>query len=505
MDSHLNTSASRRQPGRLACCPAEALEAEQRQNLALQILAGTTSTRQLAQQHGVSRKFLTRQAAQAEEALHEAFLPKGSAEDRVLFQLPVTKAWLEQLILGLTLICHSSQRGVVELLRDLFDVRLALGTVHNVLQRAVQQSQRHYRQEDLAGVRIGAHDEIFQNGQPVLVGVDVRSTYCYLLSQEEHRDAETWAIRLWELQEQGFHPEATIADAGRGLRAGQALALPETACRGDVFHVLQELQPLVQFLENRAYEAIAARSKLEAKRAKVRQWWFQEDFDQPLHKARQAETQAVALADEVALLVHWLRNDILALAGPDHPTRCALYDFIVAELHAREGQCPHRLHPIVRMLVNQRDDLLAFAAQLDRALAALAAASRLPLDAVRALFNLQTLPEEHPDRWPEEVALRKQLGHRFFPLSKRLAQLARETVRASSVVENLNSRLRGYFFLRRHLGSDYLTLLQFFLNHRPFLRSEQAERVGKSPAELLTGEAHPHWLEMLGYRRFSRN
>ena len=68
-----------------------------------------------------------------------------------------------------------------------------------------------------------------------------------------------------------------------------------------------------------------------------------------------------------------------------------------------------------------------------------------------------------------------------------------------------NSRLRPYFFLRRHLGAAYLTLLQFFLNHRRFMRSEHAERVGKSPAELLTGQPHPHWLEMLGYQRFSPN
>jgi len=78
------------------------------------------------------------------------------------------------------------------------------------------------------------------------------------------------------------------------------------------------------------------------------------------------------------------------------------------------------------------------------------------------------------------------------------------TVRASSVVENLNSRLRNYFFLRRHLGPDYLALLQFFLNHRRLERSDHPERVGKTPAELLTGQAHPHWLEMLGYTRFSR-
>ena len=61
------------------------------------------------------------------------------------------------------------------------------------------------------------------------------------------------------------------------------------------------------------------------------------------------------------------------------------------------------------------------------------------------------------------------------------------------------------FFLRRQLGKDYLTLLQFFLNHRRYLRSEDPNRVGKSPAELLTGEPHAHWLELLGYTRFSRN
>ena len=80
----------------------------------------------------------------------------------------------------------------------------------------------------------------------------------------------------------------------------------------------------------------------------------------------------------------------------------------------------------------------------------------------------------------------------------------KETPRASSLVENLNSRLRNYFFLRRSLGNGYLNLLQFFLNHRQFLRSWVSERVGKSPRELLTDEAHPHWSELLGFERFHR-
>jgi hypothetical protein len=308
-----------------------------------------------------------------------------------------------------------------------------------------------------------------------------------------------------ELQDQGFRPDATIADAGTALRAGQALGMPGVPCRGDVFHALHELQLLVQYLENRAYDAVVARSKLQAKQAKERRWWFRDDFDEPLQEALQAEAKAIGLAADVALLVHWLHDDILALAGPDHPTRCALYDFVVSELQARESLCPHRIRPIVRMLTKQRDNLLAFAAQLDRNLDAMAAEFHLPVARLRALFNLQALPAEDPARWPREAALRKQLGSRFFALSEVLTQLARDTVRASSLVENLNSRLRNYFFLRRHLGPGYLTLLQFFLNHRRFVRSARAERVGKSPTELLTGDAHPHWLEMLGYRRFSRN
>ena len=148
---------------------------------------------------------------------------------------------------------------------------------------------------------------------------------------------------------------------------------------------------------------------------------------------------------------------------------------------------------------------MAFAAQLDLDLIALAAEFQVPVDRVRELLDLQALDECQSRRWHKEAALRQKLGDRFYGLFARVQDLAHQVVRASSVIENINSRLRNYFFLRRRLGADYLVLLQFFLNHHRFLRSEHRDRVGKSPAELLTGETHPHWLEMLGYQSFSRN
>ena len=486
--------------------PARAMTPPQRRQLALEALAGTETVSRLAGQHAVSRKFVYRQAAKAEEALDAAFSPGDRDDEKVLFQLPVTKGWLRQLMLGLTLICHSSLRGVVELFGDIFDYPISVGTIHNVLQAAVAQARSCNEQQDLSRVRVGAHDEIFQNGRPVLVGADADSTYCYLLSLEDHRDAETWGVRLLELQAQGFQPEATIADGGKGIRAGQALAMPEVPCRGDVFHALQTVQSLVTFLENQAYAAIGNTADLQRK--KVRLGWRGQSTQSvvvKLGRAERKESQAVALAADVATLIQWLREDVLSLAGPDHATRRELFDFLIDELRSREPLCPRRIGWVIRALANQRDDLLAFAFQLDRDLAVLAEEFQVHVDSVRAVLNVELLALNDPSRGPREAALRSQLGSRHFSLRVATAEVARQTVRASSLVENLNSRLRNYFFLRRHLGPDYLALLQFFLNHRHFARSERPERVGKSPAELLSGRSHPHWLEMLGYVRFSRS
>jgi hypothetical protein len=133
---------------------------------------------------------------------------------------------------------HSSLRGVTELLADLFDYPLAVGTAHNILRQAVARARLVNGGQVLSGVRIGAHDEIFQAGKPVLVGVDAYSTYCYLLSLEDRRDGDTWGVRLLERVDRGLRPDATIADFASGLRRAQEQALPGVPCRGDVFHCL---------------------------------------------------------------------------------------------------------------------------------------------------------------------------------------------------------------------------------------------------------------------------
>jgi hypothetical protein len=486
--------------------PAQRLLPQERRDLAVQALASAQSVSDLAREREVSRKFVYQQVHTAQSALAQAFDPDPKTE-KVLFYLPVTKAWLRQLVLALVLICHSSARGVVELLRDLFDYPISLGTVHNIVHSPIAHARRISQQYDLSSIQIGAHDEIFQASDPVLVGVDTASTFCYLLSLEQHRDATTWGVRLLELVDQGFAPKATIADFGSGLRAGHQEALPGCPCRGDVFHAFHDDGSLVRYLENRAYETIEVQAKLERKQAAAERRGGRKNrsLATKLSYARPAEAKAIALADEVALLVRWLRDDILSVAGPEYAIRGDLFDFVVAELRAREPACPHRIRPVRTLLENQRDNLLAFAEELDCDLAALAQEWQISVTTTREVLQVQSLPAWDPKRWRREASLREILRGRYHGVYADVQELSDRVVRASSLVENLNSRLRTYFFLRRQLGTDYLTLLQFFLNHRRYLRSEDPGRVGKSPAELLTGEPHAHWLELLGYTRFARS
>src|SRR5262249_12967357 len=144
---------------------------------------------------------------------------------------------------------------------------------------------------------------------------------------------------------------------------------------------------------NRAYRALEACVKLERQQATSEHRRGRRDasVSLKLRYARPAAANAVALADDVATLVGWLRHDILAVAGPSQAERVALYDFVAADLQAGAPQCPHRLGPVCTYLVNQRAAVLAFAQQLDADLSAVAADFQVPVAVARALLQVQAL------------------------------------------------------------------------------------------------------------------
>ncbi len=111
---------------------AALLDPGQRKKLAIKVLTKSQSITNLAREEQVSRKFLYQQKQKAKNAIDDAFT-SVDINEKVLFYLPITKTWLRQFILALILICHSSYRGVKELLRDLFDYKISITSIHNLM------------------------------------------------------------------------------------------------------------------------------------------------------------------------------------------------------------------------------------------------------------------------------------------------------------------------------------------------------------------------------------
>ena len=392
---------------------AASLPPDIRKDIAIQVLSRSEPVSHLAEQHQVSRKFIYQQGQKAQQALDESFA-SAPADDEVLFYLPVTQNWLFQLILGLVLICHSSYRGVVELFRDLFDLSISVGTVHNRLQATVSTATAINQSQDLAGIEVGLHDEIFQSNHPVLVGVDAASTYCYLLQGVERRDEDTWGWYLLAVMEQGFAPDYTIADGGSALRAGQKAMMPDIPCHGDVFHIQQQFEQVANGLARQAQGATTRRVKLEQQLAKAKlKGYLTRKLTGQLVHAKRREQALMSLAQDIKTLLQWLSHDVLELAGPSLTVRQELFDFIEVELQQRECQQHPTIRKLRKSLHHQRDQLLAFAGVLDQKLAALAERFQLPLQAVRDVCLLHRKSPTANAYWERWHQLQTQLSSQF--------------------------------------------------------------------------------------------
>ncbi len=122
---------------------------------------------------------------------------------------------------------------------------------------------------------------------------------------------------------------------------------------------------------NRAYAALEACQKLERQVRSLEREISLEAYKklkkiQSQLEAGRLEAKArVQLADDLTLLGKWMKQDVLALAGSDLPTREALFDFVVQELKSRQHLCPDRLIRLGRGMVLQRRQLLSFVGYLD--------------------------------------------------------------------------------------------------------------------------------------------
>ena len=483
-------------------CSAKNMSTINRQTIALQAIRHEDKITDIAAENQVSRDFIYRQKNKAIKGIELAF--QSANDSDVLFYLPVTKAWIISFVLCLILHCRASYRGIYKLFADAFDFDISIGTIHNIMQAAAATAKDLNTQQDLSSITIAAHDEVFHKNKPILTGIDIPTLYCHLLSKEDRRDGDTWAINLLDLQKQKFNPTRVIADDGTGLRAGHDFVYRNIPCDADNFHITRDLMDLRRYFRNKSRSAIAFCKAIEAKLQAAIKTEHTKLYEKELSVAAAEEKTMRHLTSTIDTLISWMEHDVLNKPGANIMIRRELFDFVVKELEVLAEIHPHRILPVCVKLHAQRDLLLAFVDVLEEKFTAIAKQYQCPIDIVWQICTLQRCKYLSDNYLIRSESIVLQLGDVFEEIEDAVLAALDSTERTSSAVENLNSRVKSYLYIRKASDQNFLDLLRFYFNHVPFLRSARGYRVNKTPTELLIGKPHNNWLELLGYSKFKR-
>jgi transposase-like protein/23S rRNA maturation mini-RNase III len=464
--------------------------------IAIQAISRQQTITAIAKEFDCSRTTVHEQKNRALEAATNAF---EEADEETLFTISVTKSWIHKIVVALFLIGGASYRGILFFLESILDYSLSLGTVFNILDAAADKAAAINEAYDLSAIQSSAADEVFHRNQPILGVVDIESRYCALLAQSNDRDHESWAIHLLYLQARGYAPGASVIDSAKGLIKGHEIVLPKTALRHDHFHLIRDLKECGRFLKNELASRTTQTLKLVRRAEKAQEMKTKKACNAALSSSLAQLTALEQTYATFQLLAQWLQYDVLQLAGYQPDERTKLYDFIVAEMTILAKQHPHRISAIATSLTHQRDALLDVANALNDQFAQLAKRYKASISAIWDVCHTARYGIDSCRYHERSSELEAVIGKQYEEIEDAVLSILEKTHRCSSMVENLNSRVRPYLDERKCVSQKILGLVQFYLNHKPFMRSTHERLVNKTPAEAMTGKPHQPWLEMLGF------
>lgn len=341
-------------------------------------------------------------------------------------------------------------------------------------------------------VLVGCLDEIFFHRRPVLVGVEPASMVWFLGQKADDRTGATWSKALSDWTALSY----VLADAGTGLQAGiaavqqqrQTDARPALENGLDVFHTTQEAQRVLRLIWNRVEQlweqaeaasrrveqaqlqghdargvAVVARSAWKKAEAAFQQYEYSEAGWKIAHAALQVFRPDGQLNDR-----SWARQQI-ALALP--------------QLSGREWSK-------VRGFL-QTDATWTFLDRLHRRLEEAEPEPEWRAELVRLWWLRRQRPRAtapgavggsgHVAHLVQQVVCH-QTDANWLVSYRAVARVLRQTVRASSAVECMNSVIRMHQARHRTLTQGLLDLKRLYWNCREF---HEGKRRGRCPYEHL--------------------
>jgi len=351
-------------------------------------------------------------------------------------------------------------------------------------------------------------DEIFAIRTPILVTLDAQSTAILKIELASDRSAKTWEAHFKALGAHRFHSLGMASDRGVGLKAGYQAACQEGFWVCDQFHEFQDLFNRCHQLERQAYRAIAGEHEAAVKFANAKSEATLQKRLEKYEKAKKACEHAIERYDQLDFWLGML-SDALHLCSDSGRLRTVegvrsdltlILNLIEEEI--KDEKLPKLLKPIRSHL----DDLLVPFRQVEQIHTDLLELIPEPIvDALALSWHHDHL--SYQSHGKKKYYHQRESRHwlnfseglldeRFDEFKALVFEQLDQVVKASSLVEMVNSLLRPYLNTSKgQMTQETLNLIMFYHNHR---RYKGGRRQDKAPIELLTGEAlQGDWIDLL--------
>jgi hypothetical protein len=462
----------------------------------------------LAEQFGVSRPTVYSAGETADVVLTRYFEETEKEERFVL----VDERQLKRAIGALRIVSPNSIRAIETLLPTLYPgVQMSFGKIQSILVEMEQRAAEHNRQVDLSQITVGALDEMFSQGSPVLAGVDLESGFLFSLALCASRGKEEWAEVLQTAQKQGLELLKVVKDAAQGIASGVSEVFPDAEQRDDCFHALYKMGRIRVYLERRALGSISQLDEAKAKLSKVEQSGRGnlEKCKRTLETAQAYCTKMLGIHDAYEIAT---REAIEAMTFIKLDTGHILTAEEMEEgIEAAARKMLEIPHPhcvtVGKYLRNRAAGLALYMTELRENLKALAErhgdrAMRLACLIERVSHDLECHIRPWDSRRDKQyllgllAMLHDAAGKKTDVVLNDVNDVLQHRYRASSAIEGFNAALRPFLYVQKGVTSGFLELFQA---HHNLKKRRWGRHKGTSAHEVLTGEKVNDWLSMLGY------
>jgi hypothetical protein len=467
------------------------------------------ATTALGEVFGVSRPTVYEAEETAEAVLKQHFEGNITSTTQIL----VDDAQLKRAIVALRILSPTAIRPIEDLLPILYPSihSPSYGIVQKILVEAENNAAIFNKKSDLSQIHVGALDEMFSQGDPVLAGIDLEIGYLFLLSMEDHRGGDDWEKTLVQGKNQGLALEIVVKDAARGISDGVNRVFSNAEQRDDCFHAHYEMGKRRLVLERRAYGAINQELEIQNKLKKAQQGGFDslEKLEASLKIVSQRCICAIKTHD---LFEQAMREAQEAMEFVDLQAgqiRTALEMQTAIEVAAKKIKAINdkKCQKIGKYISNRASGLALYMNDIAKQFNILT--ERYGAEVVQIAAVIWRLVDDLKKgrrRWSRSQDKKHLIGayHQFLQLAGKQADtifavvdtILTKRFRASSAIEGFNATLRPHLYVHKGVSQGFLDLFQSYFNLR---KRRWGPHKGTSAYECLTGKQVVDWLSMLGF------